>query len=109
MINTFYALIGLFVGGNLLQVSFKLDYKIDEERNEYIRERLHHFHALVTVLFWTTTLANSIFYYFNPLPYYLTFVGTPLSHFAYHVTIVCFSIYIGASFNYYVRKIFFKD
>lgn len=109
MINTFYALIGLFVGGNLLQVSFKLDHKIGEEKNEYVRERLQHYHALVSVLFWAITIGNSIYYYFNPLPYYLTFEGTPLSHFAYHVTIVSFCIYVGASFNYYVRRIFFKD
>ena len=109
MINTFYALIGFFVGGNLLQMIFTLDHKIGEETNESFRERLQHFHALVTVLFWAITIADSIFYYYYPLPYYLTFVGTPLSHFAYHVTIVSFSVYIGASFIYYVRRIFFKD
>jgi len=109
MINTFYALIGFFVGGNLLQIIFTLDHKINEETLEPIRERLQHFHALVTVLFWAVTLGDSIFYYYHPLPYYLTFVGTPLSHFAYHVTIVSFSLYVGASFSYYVRRIFFKD
>jgi hypothetical protein len=109
MINTFYALIGFFVGGNLLQMIFTLDHKINEEKIDFIRERLQHFHALFTVLFWAVTLGDSIFYYYNPLPYYLTFVGTPLSHLAYHVTIVAFSLYLGASFTYYVRRIFFKD
>lgn len=109
MINTFYALIGLFVAGNLLQMIFTLDHKIGEETNEYIRERLQHSHALVTVFFWAVASASSIYYYFHPLPYYLTFVGTPLSHFAYHVTIVSFGLYVGASFSYYVRRIFFKD
>jgi hypothetical protein len=109
MINTFYALIGFFVGGNLLQMIFTLDHKINEENIESIRDRWQHYHALITVLFWAIILCNSIFYYNYPLPYYLTFVGTPLSHLAYHVTIVCFTLYIGASFSYYVRRIFFKD
>jgi hypothetical protein len=107
MINTFYALIGFFVGGNLLQMVFTLDHKIAEEKIDIIKDRLQHFHALATVLFWAVTLGVSIFYYYYPLPYYLTFVGTPLSHLAYHFTIVCFTLYIGASFNYYVRRIFF--
>jgi len=109
MINTFYALIGLFVGGNFLQISFRLEHQMNKENIVWLKERLSHFHALFTVLFWATSCLSSIYYYFNPMPYYLTFAGTPLSHFAYHVTIVCFSLYLGASFNYYLRRIFFKD
>lgn len=110
MIDTIYALLGVFLAGNILQAVFRVDAKRQERiffqphEMDYMDFR----HSIYVTLFWAVITISTLYYYYHPLPYYLSFKGK-YSNFGYHTIVVIFTLYIGASFNYYFSKIFFRD
>ena len=110
MINTIYALLGVFLAGNILQAVFRVDAKREAViffRNSEL-DYLDFRHSVYVTLFWATIITSTLYYYYHPLPYYLNFKGK-YSTFGYHTVVVIFAMYLGASFNYYFYRIFFKD
>jgi hypothetical protein len=110
MIDTIYALFGVFLAGNVLQAVFRVDAKREEGIffKPHDLDYLDFRHSIYVTLFWATIIISTLYYYYHPLPYYLNFKGK-YSNFGYHTIVVIFSMYLGASFNYYLYKIFFRD
>jgi len=110
MIDTIYALFGVFLAGNILQSVFRVDYKRENEifLKPHDLDYLDFRYNVYATIFWTTIVTSILYYYYHPLPYYLTFKGK-YSSFGYHSVIILFTLYLGACFNYYFYKIFFRD
>jgi hypothetical protein len=110
MIDTIYALLGVFLAGNVLQAVFRVDAKREEGIffKPHDLDYLDFRHSVYVTLFWASIITSSLYYYYHPLPYYLNFKAK-YSTFAYHTIVIMFSMYVGASFNYYFYKIFFRD
>ena len=110
MIDTIYALLGVFLAGNILQSVIRVEAKREDVvfLKPYQIDYLDFRYSVYLTLFWVCIVISTLYYYYYPLPYYLTFKGK-YSNFGYHTIIVFFTLYMGAYFNYYFCKIFFRD
>lgn len=108
-IDTIYALIGVFIGGNILQAIFRVDAKRQDITLEpHDLDYLDFRHSVYMVVFWVVVATSCLYYHSYPMPYYLKFKGD-YSIYGYHTLIVMFMIYLGAWFNYRVYRIFFRE